>query len=178
VLIYDADERLHLVNAAARRMLGLSHDLDPEALTVEHLLATLAQRAEDRESVDRALCPPDSRDAGIELRLAEPERWLSCDPSLQVDHRGEVIARLVILRDCTDWKLQEQAWRRRLRATAHDLRTPLTNVKAYSQLALMRLRGLPEETRQIGQVVQSIHCLETINAQSSAMAALLSQTLD
>lgn len=183
VLGYDAEGRVCLINAAARRILDLPLDAPLVGLSYRQLAALLAHRFTDVASARAAVRPADSADDGpAELELVNPLCWLRV-VRLQVDdRRGRQAGRLVLLQDWTELKLQEQMQAERLMLVAHDLKTPLTNIKAYTQLTLLRLKRWPTEPSMsaAGQELleQALGYLQTVNEQADKLTGLISELLE
>lgn len=178
MLAYAPTGRLILVNRSARRLLGLPARAALDGLAVERMVAALAPRLSEPDLARQALAPAEAPAVPLELRLRDPTCVLRVVRHRLEDASGRALASLVLLRELPASQLVEQSWRQRLRIVAHDLRTPLTNIKAYTQLAASRLRRLPEERLADVPVAQVLTCLDTVNQQATRMAVLITELLD
>ncbi|MBV9791308.1 MAG: GAF domain-containing protein, partial [Chloroflexi bacterium] len=71
------------------------------------------------------------------------------------DSTGKIVGAVAVVRDMTQQKALEQLRRDFIAAAAHELKTPITTLKGYAQLALMRLRSNIDRPR-LQRALQSI----------------------
>ncbi|MGQ9682086.1 MAG: PAS domain S-box protein [Anaerolineae bacterium] len=198
VIVYDTDARIVRMNAEAERQLG--YGPAERAMPIAERLAAL-QTAEGRrlqpEDVPgyRALRGETVR--GVTLSVRRPGRdaiWLTSSAAPIRAPSGEILGAVATSTDTTEMRaLQEQtahlldaerqareraeaAVRARdefLSAAAHELKTPITNLRGYAQVTMRRLEREaapdPERARQ---------ALGIIDRQSDKLARLVQQLLD
>lgn len=87
-----------------------------------------------------------------------------------VDDRGRIVGASKIARDITERRMLERQRAAFIGIAAHELRTPITGIKAYTQLLSRRLRSSGDAS------VASI--LDKLDAQTDRLAALISDVLD
>lgn len=87
------------------------------------------------------------------------------------DEQNVVIGAVAVVRDVTEAKLMERLREDFLSIAAHELKTPITALKGYTQLALKRSHDTSENasTRRM---------LETINEQADRVTRLVQRLLD
>jgi len=89
------------------------------------------------------------------------------------DVSGAIIASVAVVTDVTEQKELERVREEFLSSAAHDLRSPLTSIIGYTQLAMRRLARLPE-----ADVAALSRPLSQITVATSRMLALISEVLD
>ncbi|MBI4494853.1 MAG: PAS domain-containing protein [Chloroflexi bacterium] len=183
VLTYDSEGRVGLLNAAGRHLFGLPADAHLAGLSHQDLVAVLAPRFADADAASAALQPTgNAADRPVELELVNPRCWVRAQRSEVQDRQGRVVARVLLLHDWTERKLQERYWAEYLAVAAHDLKTPLANVKAYTQLALRRLRQVPAESATSNAagtpLEQALGYLRTVNEEADKLTRLITELLE
>lgn len=131
VAVTDPEGRIAFANQAVAALLGT--DVEPEALSGAALEDQLVRSAVHAPSEEWLAPPARWRTAVCELvqKLGEDERVLRV-ARLPLGHdasRGHVWS----LRDVTQQKLMEQTRDRFIDTATHELRTPLSNIKAYAE---------------------------------------------
>jgi two-component system sensor histidine kinase ResE len=98
--------------------------------------------------------------------------WIKASASPLFDGAGNVAGAVAVLVDVTNDRNEEQEKSDFLSAAAHDLKSPLTTIKGFTQILLRRLaRGTmdPERTREdLEQIVRTV----------TQMSRLISELLD
>lgn len=141
VLVVDAQGRIQLVNAAARRMLRLTATADGR-----HYLE-IVRRPDIAGQVGTALAggTGDSLEVQLEPDLVIVSR------SGPVRARGETGA-VVVLHDITDLRRADRVRRDFVANVSHELRTPLTAVRGYVE-ALLDGGADTAETRRFLEII-------------------------
>lgn len=87
------------------------------------------------------------------------------------DEEGRITGAVAVVRDITETRAMEHVQEDFLSIAAHELKTPITALKGYAQLALKRLRTTPD-------VDNLQRNLETINDQADRITGLVHKLLD
>ncbi len=170
----DTAGRVLTVNEAALAMLGCSPD-QPSISHIDDIASLLADEAGNpgtrlglRSALEGGtvrreleLRPCDATQPTIVALVATPMR----------DAGGQITGAVSVVRDVTQQKAMEQLREDFLAMAAHELKTPVTAIKGYAQLALTRLQSNAEPQR-----LQ--RALETINTQAERIAHLVQELLD
>lgn len=180
VLMINPEGRIAYANDAAYRLLGIPPDLpsdsmlgmvapllnlahdDGHAVSEDELILTRALNGEVLTNVERAVRHPDGTEVVIQASAA---------PVMTED--GRRIGAVSVFRDVTAYRQLEQERETFLSAAAHDLKTPLTTVKAMAQVLQRRIRRSPTpETESL------VDGLDKIDRTVTRMARLVNDLLD
>lgn len=170
----DTHGRILNVNEAALIMLGCSVT-ESRIVNIDDigsLLVADSSTAETRLGLRSAL---EGRTVRRELELRPCGTMgptvvaLVATPMRDAD--GQITGAVSVVRDVTQQKAMEQLREDFLAMAAHELKTPVTAIKGYAQLALTRLQSNADPQR-----LQ--RALETINAQAERIAHLVQELLD
>ena len=140
VMLVDAKQKIDMINGPARELLGAEQDTplsQCQASAVELLDAVRQTRETKRPVV-------------VEFQLLRPQkRWLRAE-AVPVGERV-----LITLDDITSSKEIEQTKSRIVSSVSHQLRTPLTVIAGYLEMALDE--SVPEQERQNALSVAAKH---------------------
>src|SRR5204863_3386642 len=100
----------------------------------------------------------------------QPERWSLVKSSPVFDERGEVTMVVTIVHDITERILAEQRKDEFISMTSHELKTPVTSLKGFTNVLQRRLATQGDE--------QGLHYLNRMDAQLNKLTALISELLD
>jgi len=131
VLAVDADQRLLLVNDAARTLL----DIPGDAQLGQPLMSVVRRRA-IHDAVERAL--EDERPVETEFELdaaGRPRRTLTLRVSLLASDIAEGLG--IVVRDITALRKLENFRREFVANVSHELKTPLAAIRAYAETMRM-----------------------------------------
>lgn len=175
--VWTCDEtgRLLMVNAAALEMFGL----DSTALQLETLADIVELFAPETPQRELCLGLPaalEGRTLRRELMLitARPDSALltvMVTATPMRDTIGQVIGAVAVVHNVTQQKVMERLKDDFLSVAAHELKTPVTAIKGYAQLALMRLKPTDES----GPLQRA---LTTIDQQAQRIAHLVNELVD
>lgn len=180
VLMIDPAGRIVYANDAAYRLLGIVSRLpsnamirmvgsllditadDGHTIDVDDMILAHALQGEVLTNVERAIRHPDGTEVIIQASAA---------PVITED--GRRIGAVSVFRDVTAHRQLERERETFLSAAAHDLKTPLTTVKAMAQVLERRIRRHPTpETEPL------IDGLDKIDRTVTRMARLVNDLLD
>jgi PAS domain S-box-containing protein len=172
VWMCDATGRLIQVNDAGLRMFGLREE-DVAGATIDVL-------------ANRVLCRSERPHLGLRTALRGQTVRQECDVDVEgvpanlivelcatpiLDGRGAITGAVAVVRDITRTKAMDRMKEDFLSVAAHELKTPVTALKGYAQLALKRIGDLPEAG-------PARRFLQTIDGQADRITGLVQKLLD
>lgn len=127
-------------NASAERIFGYT----AEEMIGESILKLIPLDRHDEEPLILGTLKKGERVKHFETRRLT-KNGLLIDVSLTIspvkDNQGNIIGLSKIARDITDKKQEEQRKNDFIAIVSHELKTPLTSIRSYVQLALMKAKG-------------------------------------
>lgn len=169
VITLDAEGRITTFNEASERITGLSAD-DILGLACEEVFE------EGKGSLSFCL-PKNFHSEEVDFKRQGPlftpdgqERHVSSTYSFVRSQDGKPLGWVVVMRDITEEKKQEQIKNDFVSVVSHDLRTPLTAIKGYAATLLRYQDRLDEAKRN--------ESLRAINSEMDRFARLLDNLLD
>lgn len=170
----DQRERLVTVNEAALEMFGARLD-DLRLHTIDDLPNLFAESCRDRMQVFGLRQALVGQGVRAELHLqprALGQVVIAAVTATPIrDSAGEIIGAVAVVRDVTQHKAMERLKDDFLAIAAHELKTPVTAIKGYAQIALTRLRRNADVSRIQG-------ALTTIDEQAERIGRLVEELLD
>jgi signal transduction histidine kinase/FixJ family two-component response regulator len=147
VLVCDADGRVIHVNRAATRMLGLSVESARECLDDAAGFSNLQQCADgtplgaEDAPLRRALRGETSADSPILMQHTDGSQPVELSVSFAPirDDRGYITGAVAVTRDVTELNRLHRQKDEFLSIASHELKTPLTSMKALTQIIRRRL---------------------------------------
>jgi PAS domain S-box-containing protein len=175
VVACDAGGRITLLNNAARTLFGLE---SRPSCTLEELLERFHVRRSDggrmevqdlplMQALSTGVVAQATMVGQIPDRAGETHIHISAAPIR--DSGGQIVAAVSVLRDVTGAIELDHLKDQFLEVTAHELKTPITIMKSYAQLALRDGEGLPASLRKK---------LEGINRGADRIDRILRDLLD
>ncbi len=174
--VWTCDRRGHLltVNRSALTMFGLA-DEQRQLTTIDDIPALFADTCPDRQECLGLRAALEGRSVRKELNL-QPQQHprqrvvVAVTATPMQDAAGNVVGAVAVVRDVTQQKALEQLRVDFISAAAHELKTPITTLKGYAQLALMRLRSSMDPRLQ--------RTLQTIDAQADRVTHIVQKLMD
>ncbi len=148
VVTVDAQERLIDLNAAAARLFGVQ----PEAARGRSVQEVL-RNSDIQLLIARTLAARGPSELEFTLRAAGgPERFIQAHATV-LQHADGRPGAVVVLNDVTRMKRLETMRQDFVANVSHELKTPITSIKAASETLLDGSIGLPEEPRRFLEMV-------------------------
>lgn len=171
VWMCDATGRLVTINDAALRMLGLRREA-VEGQSIDLLTSIICEGELRRLGLRRALQGSIVHtECEIQLHGAASRLIVDISATSVRDVTGEITGAVAVVRDVTQAKALARMKDDFLAVAAHELKTPITALKGYAQLALKRLGDRPE-------IAPARRFLLTIDDQADRIASLVQKLLD
>ncbi|MHB1398793.1 MAG: ATP-binding protein [Trichloromonadaceae bacterium] len=147
VLAVDSDERIIRLNQAAARFLGVQR----EAVQGRRI-QEVVRKADLLRFVGRTLQSGEAVEGDIVLRDAE-ERYLQAHGTLLRGEKGQVIGALIVLNDVTRLHRLENVRRDFVANVSHELKTPITAIKAAAETLLDGAGEDPQGARRFTGII-------------------------
>ena len=171
VIVYGADGRVLFANQARKDFAG------DDVATLDGAIARTAPATEDGQIVPRERLPAlralrgeSVRGERLRLRAADGHtEVLLVNASPLRDPDGKIAAAVVVFHDITDLSDLERGRRELFAMANHDLRTPITVILAFVQLARRVARKDPD---------RAVKALSDIERQAQRMSRLVGDLLD
>lgn len=175
VIACDSSLGITLMNHAARRLLGVEPG---ESCSLDTLMERLHPRFPDGRRTERQDLPIVQALSGgaltqgtlvIEVPGGPRETHVHAVAAPIRDSEGRIVAAVAVLHDVTGAIELDHVKDQFLKVTAHELKTPITIMKSYAQLALRQGEGLPPALRRT---------LEGINRGADRIDRIMRDLLD
>ncbi|MBA3944306.1 MAG: PAS domain-containing protein [Herpetosiphonaceae bacterium] len=169
VILCDQQGQIVLANEAAERLFQyVPNVLGPVISLLPKQLGIPAPY--DQLGLDRAIA--DSVVQGeCQMHREDGERILQIEARPVRAEDGTALGAVAVVHDATEERMAVRLKEEFLSVAAHELKTPVTTLKGYAQLALKRIANLPD----MEPVRRS---LQTIDDQADRITRLVSQLLD
>lgn len=159
VVTCDASRRITLINNAGLYLLGLSpgepYSLEDVAARVEASTPD-GQVAEPRElPLQSALSGVTVTEGSLVLRVLgrQTSTYLRASAAPIRDEQGQIVAAVAVLRDVTESVELNHLKDQFVKVAAHELKTPVTILKSYAQLALRQGDDNPLALRRMLEAI-------------------------
>lgn len=175
VVVTDESGTITLVNDAVRRVVrGTNRDLVGCPISevfrgfsgqaqeaVQQAMIEVTERLEDHEQ--EAFVP-------VSVKLAREKQVIQASLMRMVDEGQQSTGTVIVLRDVTHEQEIERAKNDIISIVAHELRTPMTSIKGYTDLMLQGAMGTLTEGQQ--------HFLSIVKSNVNRLSQLISDLLD
>jgi len=180
IIVYDKDSHIIYANEAAARMTGSASvqamlETPPTGIVGRYELIDEQRQPFSHSRLTHARVLAGERDAQTIIgykntATGQPERWSLVKSSPVFGERGEVTMVVTIVHDITERILAEQRKDEFISMTSHELKTPVTSLKGFTNVLQRRLAKQGDE--------QGLHYLNRIDAQLNKLTKLISDLLD
>lgn len=166
IVMTDFDGNVLLLNDPAKKMLGIDKKFPYENQFLDYIAD---------ESVKSSLhsileSKAETFVAELVVPQAEGELFLKATKNLVTTARGEVLGRVIVLRDMTLERQLENMKDDFVHSITHDLKSPLTSIRGFLKLFLMG---------EIGSLTaEQSHYLTVINGSTERLLKLINNILD
>src|SRR5947207_3137937 len=177
---YDKDSHIIYANEAAARMTGFASvqamlETPPTGIAARYELIDEQRQPFSHSRLTHTRVLAGERDAQAIIgykntAIGQPERWSLVKSRPVFDERGEVTMVVTIVHDITERILAEQRKDEFISMMSHELKTPVTSLKGFTNILQRRL------TKQ-GDT-QGLHYLSRMDAQLDKLTRLISELLD
>ena len=145
VMTLDAEGRIESYNSALDEMFNLASS------TIGRTPIEVTRRFEIQDLVDSLRSEPEQGDRSIQIDLMDT-RTVDVSAVPFHDHNG-VRKVVLVFHDITEMKRSEKGLKDFVANASHQLRTPLTSIKGYTETLLDMPPGNPEDARKFLQTV-------------------------
>jgi PAS domain S-box-containing protein len=173
VVVSDEHDRITVVNDAARRLMHLG----TQELIGQPASALFGDlRQEVQQAALQAMAQVADRPHGrqyvepVSIVLAREKQIIQASFTPMVDERQQFVGTVIVLRDITQEQEVAQAKNEFISIVAHELRTPMTSIKGYTDLMLQGAMGELSDGQQ--------HFLTIIKSNVDRLATLVNDMLD
>lgn len=159
VLAVDGQERLIAMNAAAARLTGVTFD----AVQGRSIYETI-RNADLQAFISRALRSEEPLEGEFTISAGDSERYLQATGALLRGTQGHGHGAVVVLNDVTRLRQLETIRQQFVANVSHELKTPITAIKAAVETLLNEpLSGpMPEAQRFLGMILRQADRLNAI----------------
>ncbi len=115
----------------------------------------------------------EGREFTYECRFVHPDgsiRWMKVHSAPLFSDRGEYIGRSGTVEDITEQKIADQRKDEFISMASHELKTPITSIKGFTQILLRRFQQHGDE--------ESLRFLNIMNEQLNKLTNLVNDMLD
>ncbi len=169
VILCDQQGRIVLANEATERLFQYTpHLLGPTITALAKQFGIAAPY--DQLGLDQAILNQVMQ-GECEVRREDGTRTLQIEARPVRAADGMVLGAVAVVHDATEERMAVRLKEEFLSVAAHELKTPVTTLKGYAQLALKRIANLPD----MEPIRRSLH---TIDDQADRITRLVSQLLD
>ncbi len=180
IIVYDKDSHIIYANEAAARMTGFASvqamlETPPTGIVERYELIDEQRQPFSHSRLTHARVLAGERDAQTIIgykntATGQPERWSLVKSSPVFGERGEVTMVVTIVHDITERILAEQRKDEFISMTSHELKTPVTSLKGFTNVLQRRLAKQGDE--------QGLHYLNRMDTQLNKLTKLISDLLD
>ncbi len=180
IIVYDPGSQIIYANEAAAQMTGYASAQDMLQAPPLGIVSRYEIVDEQGQSIPRSRLPHVRVFSGEQEAQAtigytrvgtgQPERWSLVKSRPVYDERREIALVITIIHDITVRVELERRKDEFISMTSHELKTPVTSLKGFTNVLQRRLMKLADE--------QGLHYLTRIDAQLNKLTKLISDLLD
>lgn len=182
IVVYTDDNQIMYANGAAAQLVGLTTSTS----LLDSSVDTIMQQFTLSDEQGRQLCAsdlPHQRVLAGEMEAqatigytphgsSEPNRWVHVTGRPVFDEQGKLVFAVTIIHDLTERVLDERRKDEFISMTSHELKTPITSLKGFTNV-LQRRMAKPGQGDE-----QTRHFLERMDAQIDKLTRLVNDLLD
>src|SRR5205823_215649 len=167
IIVYNTHRQIIYANEAAARMTGSTSVSDmlqtpPFGIAAKYEIIDDQRQPFPRSQFTHLRVLAGEREAEatigyVNIGTGQPERWSLVKSRPVFNERGEVTMVITIIHDITERVLAEQRKDEFISMTSHELKTPVTSLKGFTNVLQRRLAKQGDE--------QGLHYLNRIDAQ-------------
>jgi len=180
IVVYGKNGQVAYANDAAAHLTGHASPASMLGTALDNMLASFTLIDEQGHPFPLSQLPfrrvvAGEREASAtvgytNIRTGKPDRWVSIKSRPVFDEHGDVLFVVTIIHDLTERMLAERRKDEFISMTSHELKTPVTGLKGFTNVLQRRL------TRQGDE--QGLHYLSRIDTQLNKLTKLISDLLD
>jgi PAS domain S-box-containing protein len=180
IMVYGKNGQITYVNEAAAELMGYSSAPSLLGTSLENVLTRYTLVDEQGHPFPLSHLPfrrvlAGEREAEAIIgytnsKTGKPNRWLSIKSRPVFDEHGAVLFVVTIIHDLTERMLAEMRKDEFISMTSHELKTPVTSLKGFTNVLQRRLLKQGDE--------QSLHYLSRMDVQLNKLTKLISDLLD
>ncbi|MBW3589050.1 MAG: PAS domain-containing sensor histidine kinase [Actinobacteria bacterium] len=175
IIVLDSEQCITQWLGSAERLLGYS-EADVVGRNIDDLLRPMDSNGNE------ACLGPQGPPAMLRISKGMPERealvvtksgetlWIGVTAGFEHDDNGGVSSTVLVARDITRRKTVDLAKSEVISAVSHELRSPLSSVKGFTQTLLHKWDRFDDDTKK--------HLLTTINYDADRVTRLITELLD
>jgi two-component system phosphate regulon sensor histidine kinase PhoR len=163
VLAIDQDERVISLNDEAARLLGVPRG-EAEQRTIQEVL----RNPELQRFVQKALASDSTVETDLVLHVGRQDRYLQAHSAVLRNAERAGIGAVVVLNDVTRMRRLEQMRREFVANVSHEIKTPVTSIKGFSETLLDGAKDDPDDSERF---------LRIISGQADRLTALVEDLL-
>jgi len=182
IVVYTDDNQIMYANEAAAQLIGFPSVASLLAVSADSILTQYTLSDEQGQLIAPSDLPhrrvlAGERDAQATIGYtaqgsAEPNRWVHVTSRPIFDERGTLVFAITIIHDLTERVLDERRKDEFISMASHELKTPVTSLKGFTNVLQRRLAkpGQGDE--------QTLHFLARMDAQLNKLTRLINDLLD
>jgi PAS domain S-box-containing protein len=180
IIVYEKNGWISYANDAAAQLTGYPSASSLLGTSLDNLLTRYTIVDEQGQPFFPSLFPFQRVLAGereaqatigyTNVRTGKPDRWVSIKSRPVLDEHGEISFVVTIMHDLTERMLAEMRKDEFISMTSHELKTPVTSLKGFTNVLHRRLIKQGDE--------QGLHYLSRIDMQLNKLTKLISDLLD
>lgn len=173
IFLIDNENQAVISNPAMRQLLGEAYGVDPDEQDFETLTEAAISAAVDTEGArvffeELKADPLAPRSYQYQVVQSGRARWIDSYIAPAQTENGELLGRVIVLRDITEQRQAEHLKDELMATVSHELRTPLSAILGFTEL--LRARDYPAEERK--------EYIDTVHEQAVRLSRLINDFLD
>lgn len=182
IVVYTNDNQIMYANEAAAQLIGFASAASLMAARADSILTQFTISDEQGRPFASSDLPhrrvlAGEREAQATIGYTsdgsgEPERWVHVTARPIFDEQGTLVFAITIIHDLTERVLEERRKDEFISMASHELKTPMTSLKGFTNVLQRRL------TKSEQADAQTLHFLARMDAQLNKLTRLIDDLLD